>query len=149
MPGLRTSYRAATIALLAALTAVVAGCSSQGATFVDSNGSYTESSVMTLTAGIDSSKLADTGSDRAAELRHDALTTLRSRGGRAVPVADLLTKTFSAETRGVPMYVERASFNGKPAIVMIEAAGPPKGKLTTKRVWVLDEQGGVLFVGAR
>jgi hypothetical protein len=147
--GIRPFATAAMLLVIAALGAVVVGCSAQGATFVDANGSYTESSVMKLASGIDSSKLAGTSADQSTDLRHDALTTLRSRGGSAVPIADMLTKTFSAETRGVPMYVERASFNGKPAVVMIEAAGPARGKLSTKRVWVLDEQGDVLFVGTK
>jgi hypothetical protein len=117
--------------------------------FVDANTSYTEASVTKLAEGIDTSKLASTPSDQAAALRHEALTALRSRGGRAVPVADMLTRTFSADTRGVPVYFERATFDGKPAVVVVEAAGPEKGNLTTKRTWVLDENGGVLFVGAR
>jgi hypothetical protein len=61
----------------------------------------------------------------------------------------MLTKTFSAQTRAVPVYFERATFNGTPAVVVVEATGPPEGKLTTKRVWILDENGGVLFMGAK
>jgi hypothetical protein len=139
----------ATLALALVLGAALSGCSSQGATFVDNKASYDESSVMNLASGIDASKLANTPSKDAAALRHHALTALRSRGGAAVPVADMLTRTFSAETRAVPIYFERATFKGKPAVVVIEAAGPAKGKLTTKRVWVLDEQGGVVFMGAQ
>ena len=103
---------------------------------------------MTLADSVDTSKLANTPSEDAVALRHKALTKLRSKGGNAVLVADMLTKTFSAETRSVPVYFERATYKDKPAVVVIEAAGPAEGKLSTKRVWVLDEQGGVLFVGS-
>jgi hypothetical protein len=138
-------------AFLTAVTiwAALTGCSKQTAPFVDGETSYDQTSVMAVARGIDTSRLADTSSSDAAPLRNKALTQLRSRGGRAVPVADMLTRTFSAQTRGVPVYFERATFEGKPAIVMIEAAGPENGKLTAKRVWVLDERGGVLFVGSQ
>jgi hypothetical protein len=147
--GSRPFKSIATLAVLVVLSAAPFGCSSKGSTFVDNNASYDQASVMKLAAGIDTSKLASTPSDKAADLRHEALTELRSRGGRAIPVADMITKTFPAQTRGVPVYFERATFGGKPAVVVIEAAGPAKGKLSTKRVWVLDENGGVLFVGNR
>jgi hypothetical protein len=147
--GLRGLRSVAVFLPVLALAAVLSGCSTQGPRFVDSSASYDETSVMALADGIDTSQLANTPSDEAAGLRHKALTALRSRGERAVPVADMLTKTFSAETRGVPVYFERVTFKGKPAVVVIEAAGPAKGTLTAKRVWVLDEQGGVLYVGGR
>jgi hypothetical protein len=138
-------------ALLFAITTLVgvSGCSRPDVTFVDSGATYDEQSVMVVAEGVDTSRLSRTRSGDAAKLRNRALTALRARGGRAVPVADVLTKTFSADTRGVPVYFERATFGGKPAVVMIEAAGPANGRLTAKRVWVLDEQGGVLFVGNR
>jgi hypothetical protein len=127
----------------------IAGCTAPRADFVDAKAAYTEASAKALTDRVDASKLANTPTDQAATLRHEALTELRSRGGRAVFVADMLTKTFSAQTRAVPVYFERATFNGTPAVVVVEATGPPEGKLTTKRVWILDENGGVLFMGAK
>ena len=147
--GLRLPALVMTLALSVAVAAVLMGCSAQGATFVDGNASYDETSVMALTDGIDTSKFAETPSTKAPDLRHQALTMLRSRGGTAVPIADMVTRTFSAETRSVPVYFERASFKGKPVVVVVEAAGPANGTLATKRVWVLDEQGGVVFMGAR
>jgi len=137
------------LAFVLAALAVLPGCSPKGPVFVDSNNSYDQTSVMRLAESIDTTKLAGTPSDKAADLRHKALTALRSEGGRAVPVADMLTKTFPADTRAVPVYFERATFDGKPAIIVVEAAGPKEGKLSARRVWVLDEQGGVLFMGSR
>lgn len=145
----RTAKLALVVALGATLGAALVGCSTQSATFVDGSTTYDDRSVMTLADSVDTSKLANTPSKDAVALRHKALTKLRSKGGNAVLVADMLTKTFSAETRSVPVYFERATYKNKPAVVVIEAAGPAEGKLSTKRVWVLDEQGGVLFVGAR
>jgi len=147
--GLRRLRIVVVLLLVLAVFAAPLGCSKQGPRFVDGGASFDEKSVMALADGVDTSRLANTPSDKAQGLRHKALTALRSGGGRAVPVADMLTKTFSAETRGVPVYFERATFGGKQAVIVIEAAGPAKGKLTAKRVWVLDEQGGVLFVGNR
>ncbi len=153
MLGLRLPTRVTKLALVVALGATLGaalvGCSTQSATFVDGSATYDDTSVMTLADSVDTSKLANTPSKDAVALRHKALTKLRSKGGNAVLVADMLTKTFSAETRSVPVYFERATYKNKPAVVVIEAAGPAEGKLSTKRVWVLDEQGGVLFVGAR
>ena len=147
--GLRGPRRVASLLLILILSASLSGCSSKGPRFVDEGSSYSESSVMVIADEVDTSQLANTPSTEGPALRHEALTALRALGGRAVPVADLITKTFSAETRAVPVYFERTTFDGKPAIVMIEAAGPAKGKLTAKRVWVLDEQGDVLYVGGR
>lgn len=141
--------RAAMLVLVLGLAVILAGCSAKEAPFVDSGATYDKTSVMKLAEGVDTAKLASTPSSEATYLRHKALTALRTQGERAVPVADMLTKTFPAETRGVPVYFERATFNDKPAVIMIEAAGPADGKLMAKRVWVLDEAGNVLFVGGR
>ena len=149
MFALRRLPRIAPLLLAFIIMAAISGCSKPSVTFVDTGASYDETSVMTIAEGVDMSRLAKTLSADAPGLRNKALTELRSSGGNAAPVADMLTRTFSAETRGVQVYVERATFGGKPAVVMIEAAGPKEGKLTAKRVCVLDEQGGVLFVGSR
>ena len=34
-------------------------------------------------------------------------------------------------------------------MLVIEAAGPENGTLRAKRLWVLDEEGEVLFVGSK
>ena len=143
----RRSTQALVLALL--VLAAIQGCSPNRPTFVDTGASYNQKSVLALAASVETTSLAQTSTERATALRHEALTALRSSGERAVPVADLITRTFPADTRGVPVYFERASFDGKLAIIMIEATGPPKGKLSSKRVWVLDENGAVLFFGGR
>jgi hypothetical protein len=138
---------ALSVAVLALL--VTAGCAPSGPTWVDSGASYTTKSVSRVLEEADISKLADTSAADSTKLRHDALTSLRRRGGNASAAADLITKTLPANTRGVPVYVERASMNGQPAYLLVEAIGPEKGKLTMKRLWVLSTAGAVLFVGTR
>jgi hypothetical protein len=147
--GLRLPAPLTMLVLAIVLAASLTGCAAEETTFIDNSASYDATSVMKMADGIDASKLAKTPSKEAIALRHQALTSLRSRGGAAVPVADMMTRTFSAETRAVPIYFERATFGGRPAVVVVEAAGPANGALSTKRVWVLDEQGGVIFLGSR
>jgi len=81
----------------------------------------------------------------ATDLRHEALVALRKRGGDAAATADLITRTFPADTRSVPVYVERATVDGKRALVVVEATGPKSGSLDAKRMWVFDGQGNVIF----
>ena len=135
------------IAILVLL--VTPGCTPYGPTWVDSGASYTTNTVSSFFDKTDIAKFGDTSTADAAQPRHDALTDLRRRGGNASLAADLITKTLPASTRGVPVYVERASMNGQPAYLLVEAIGPAKGKLTTKRLWVLSTTGAVLFVGTR
>lgn len=148
MSGLSRLRAAAVCAFALTALIVLFGCAPEGPVFVDANNSYDQTSIMKLIESIDTTQLAGTPSAKSVDLRHEALTSLRSKGGRAVAVADLLTKTFSAETRGVPVYFERAMFNGKSAVVVVEAAGPRDGNLTSRRVWVIDEQGAVLYMGS-
>jgi len=142
---LRLSLAAVTLFLILA----TGGCSAQGPQFVETDNTYTEATVMSLVDTVDTSKLAKTPSTEAAELRHKALTALRTRGGSAIGVANLLTRTFPADTHGVPVYFELAKYKDKNAVIVIEAAGPSTGALTAKRIWVLDEAGEVLFVGGK
>ena len=135
--------------LALSVIALIAGCSPEGPPFVDAGNTYDQTSVMTLVESVDTTALASTPSEKSVDLRHKALTSLRSKGDRAVQVADMLTKTFSAETRAVPVYFERATFNDTPAVILIEAAGPRDGVLSARRVWVLNEDGGVLYMGSR
>jgi len=136
------------LAVLAVCSAIMlTGCSPAGPTWVETGGSYTTTNLATLYAKADIGALASEPSSNATKLRHDAVTGLRRRGGAAAAAADLITKTLPADTRGVPVYVEKATVGGQPALVIIEATGPATGKLTTKRLWALSDSGAVLFVG--
>lgn len=127
----------------------LSGCSPTGPQWVDVNTSYTANNVSDVYGKADISKFAQVSAADTTQQRHDALTGLRKRGGTAASAADLITKTLPSDTRGIPVYVERASYDGQPALVLVEAIGPAQGKLTTKRLWVLSSTGAVLFVGSR
>jgi predicted small lipoprotein YifL len=143
--------RNVTLALLVLLTAALAlsACGPQGPAYVDSGATYTKASVSSVLDKVDITKYAKQSAADVTTLRHDALTGLRRRGGDASKAADLLTATFGANTRGVPVYVEWASLDGQHALILVEAIGPAKGSLTTKRLWALSDSGDVLFVATK
>jgi len=115
---------------------------------VDEDTAYTATTIKGVFDHVDTSGLAGTSSKEAEDLRHDALVALRKRGGAAAEAADLVTKTFPA-TAGVPLYVEKASFENRPdALVMVEIIGPEDGELSLARLWVLSDTGDVLFSSA-
>ena len=145
----RSGIVAISLAMLLTLVVTSGGCSTRRITFVDEGATYGKDTAPMLLDTLDISALSSKSTSDSVTLRHDALTDLRAQGDSAAGVADMLTKTFSADMRGVPVYVERASFEGKPAVILVEATGPRGSTLATKRLWVLDEQGGVLFVASR
>jgi hypothetical protein len=128
---------------------MLGGCAAKGPTYVDNGASYTKSTISSVYERADISKLAKVSTANTPKPRHDALTALRARGGTAATSAALITKTLPSGERGIPVYVERANFDGKSALIIIEAIGPATGTLTTKRLWVLGEDGSVLFGGTR
>ena len=144
-------FRTLTLAAMALLlvAGLASGCGSKGPSFVDSGTSYSKTSLSGLLGTVDITKYSSQPADNVVKLRHDALTGLRRRGGEASKAADLITATFGADTRGVPVYVEWGDLEGKRALVLIEAIGPSSGALTTKRLWALSESGDVLFVATR
>jgi len=127
----------------------VTGCSGTGPTWVDEGTVYTTASVARLLDTADISRVADQPTTTATELRHKALSSLRKQGDSASAVANMLTSTFEPDTRGVPVYVEKASLDGTSVVVVVEATGPKSGKLTLKRLWVLAEDGSVILARSR
>ena len=136
-------------ACLAIVLLLLAACGPTGPTWVDSGAAYTTKSLPGAYAKADISGLASTPAADTTQLRHDALVGLRRRGGAASDAADLITRTLPADSRGVPLYVERATIDGSPGLILVEAIGPSSAKLTTKRLWALSDKGAVLFVGTR
>ena len=125
--------------------ALAGGCAPGGPTYVDQGTHYTLASVDGVFSSADTRRYTDRPTSAAVGLRHDALVALRKRGGNAASAAELVTRTFPADTRSVPVYVERATVENKPALVIVEATGPKEGTLKAKRLWVLDNQGNVIF----
>ena len=137
------------VVALSIVAAVTSGCGSRGPSYVDSGASYSKASLSGLLDKTDITEYSSQSAADVATLRHDALTGLRRRGGEASKAADLITATFGAETRGVPVHVEWADLDGKRSLILVEAIGPSNGVLTTKRLWALSESGDVLFAATR
>jgi len=135
--------------VVATALAVLTGCAEKGPTYVDAGAVHTKATVIAILEQTDTSAIADRPAADGAKLRHQALAALRRQGTDASSVADVLTRTFPSDTRGVPVYVERASYDGKDAILVVEATGPDSGKLNAKGLWVISESGDVLFAGGR
>ncbi|PKQ15427.1 MAG: hypothetical protein CVT67_09400 [Actinobacteria bacterium HGW-Actinobacteria-7] len=133
-----------TAALIVAVC--VCGCAGPGAVYVDSASAYTPSNIDTVFAQV-GSDYQPKGKPTAdsSELRHRALVELRGEGPGATSAADLITTTFPADTRGVPIYVEKATFDGTPAILLLEATGRAGGNLDDLRLWVVGETGDILY----
>ncbi len=140
---------ALSVFVLGVMATGVVGCASRGPVWVSEQSAYTTKTVETVFDAADTSQLTDQPTEDAAALRHDALAALRKSGADASGVADMLTRTFEPETRGVPVYVELASVDGTTAVIVVEATGPKSGTLDSKRLWVLDADGDVIFARSR
>jgi len=138
-----------TALLAATAVALLTGCASKGPVYVESDVNYTNAMALALLAKADASAVASKPTSEGEKLRHEALAALRRNGATASSVADLLTRTFPSSTSGVPVYVERGNYDGKPAVLVVEATGPKSGSLSAKRLWVVGENGDVLFAGSR
>ena len=145
----RPGTLALALLVLLMLASVTGGCAPKGPSYVDSGSSYSKATLGGLFNKADIAAYSTRPVADSPALRHDALTELRRRGGNASKASDLLTATFGATTRGVPVYVEWANVDGQSALVFIEAIGPTGGKLATKRLWALSESGDVLFAATR
>ena len=144
---IRVRFIAAALMVVALLAAT--GCASDSPTFVDAGARYTQQDVAAVLDEVDAGSVMGEPTSQAADLRSSALGALRGQGEAAAGAADLITRTFTKSTPGVPVYVERATFNDKPALVIVEAIGPPGGKLGDLRIWAIDETGQVLYSGTR
>lgn len=143
-------HRIVRIAVSSAVIAIaLIGCAPRGPMWLDNGAVYSSGSVGALIDAADTTILVDRPTTDAPQLRHKALTELRKSGADAALVADLLTDTFEPSTRGVPVYVERASVDGTAAVIVVEATGPKSGKLSAKRLWVLSEDGDVILARSR
>jgi len=129
--------------------AVVVGCAAEGPAFVDEGGTYEIASIAAVADSVDLGEIADTQVTEALTLRHEALVSLRGKGTSAAEAAALITRTFPSETRGVPLLVERARVAGAPAWILVEAVGPKSGKFSNKRIWVIGDDGEIIYSATR
>ena len=129
---------------------LLCGCAKKGPTYVDAGTAHTKATALVvLVASRHLGRRSSRPTSDGAKLRHDALAALRRQGATASAVADLLTRTFPSDTRGVPVYVERATYDGEPAVLVVEATGPNSGSLNSRRLWVVGDDGDILFAGSR
>ncbi len=127
----------------------IAGCDDSSITYSDNGDAYTATTVATVFDSTEPSPFAGKPVAEARQFRHQALSDLRSQGGDAAAAADLITKTFPDSTPGVPVAIQNVTFEGTPALVVVELIGPKGGQLVDERLWVIDPQGDVLYSGTR
>lgn len=145
----RTARVVLVMLVSATLLAMLSGCAEKGPVFVDAGTAYNKTNALVVLEQADASAVAARPTAEGTKLRHTALSALRRQGATASNVADLLTRTFPSDTTGVPIYVERVTYDGKPAVLVVEATGPESGSLNAKRLWIVGETGDILFAGSR
>jgi len=145
VPRTRLSFLLVAIAVLLTLS----GCSHADIRFVDDGGSYTQASATDLLESADPGELVNERADAAPRLRQEALSRLRDLGGTAETAASVITRSFPSDSTGVPYRVERATFDGDAAWIILEARGRANGPLSGRLLWVIDRNGTVLYSGMR
>lgn len=143
----RVPLKAVVAAMLC--VALCSGCAPKVVQYVDSGRSYDATAALSVLDGTDSSAVAQKATSLGPKLRSEALAGLTRQGSSASEIAGLLTRTFPSTANGVPLYVERMTFGGKPSVLVVEAIGPEGGVLASKRLWVISDAGDVLFSGTR
>lgn len=143
------SKRSITLLVATITVLLVTGCSASGPEWTDNGGAYTTTNVRNVFKGVGESSVQGKPVSEVSDLRHAALVELRKRGDGAADAADLVTKTFPADA-GVPIYLERATFEGKPdSLVVVEMIGQEDGSLDHMRLWVVSDAGDILFSAVR
>lgn len=138
------------IACVSALLLALTACAGRYAPrFIPNGSAHTAASALRLLDEPAPSTLTRLAADDAEQARQAALTALRRRGELGTSVARLLTETFPSSGRGVPYRVERGRFDGAACWIVLEATGRPGGTLDGRRLWVLSDEGEVLFFGSR
>jgi hypothetical protein len=143
--------------LLACLTALVLSASALScasaarAAFTPDGGSYGADDLTQLLQDADLSAFSDIPTDDAAETRTRILASLRQEGDDAAALADTLTSDFPTDITSVPAIVERGTYEGEQAWIVIESWGEPGGTLAYRRIWVFsyDERAVVAATSAR
>jgi hypothetical protein len=140
---------ATALSIAAALLLPAAGCApGPQIPFVRSDKSYTIAQAEEYARSIPLGTISSTKTDQATEARSKTLAALRMQGSEAAKVADLLTKGFPVQSRAVPVRVEAATVDGRPAYIVVEVTGRPGGTLTSRRVWVFDASSGAVMGSA-
>lgn len=126
----------AQLAMLLVATSLVACGSAARLSFIPDGGSYTAEDLPALLASADLTAVSSVATEDGPRLRQDMLTSLRRQGDDAAALADTLTREFPTDVTSVPTVVERATYDGAPAWIVIEAWGEQGGTLSHRRLWV-------------
>lgn len=129
-------------AMIAALAlSVAAGCGpSADVAYVDAGATYSLKAAGQRVKQVQANDLQNRPVRDAEQLRHTALVSLRSRGGDASQLADVITEEFGPDVRTVPFYAESAQVDGTPCWILVEAWGEADGTLSKRRLWVLKRE---------
>ncbi len=128
------------------LCGLLVSCSGDAeVTFVSDGNAYTIQELGDMAGAIPDPTVKGMPVAQAAELRQDALTSLRRRQVTE-PLANILTESFPAEARSVPYYAELAKVEGKDAWIVVEVWGSPNGTLDKTRVWAFDKDTSEVIV---
>lgn len=123
---------------------LVSGCSRTGLVIEHAAATYTMDQAVTLApdAGLGSAS----GLDRAAASarRQELLANLRRQGAEGTAVADMLTVGFPADYAGVPVLVRKATVDGTPSWIVVDAVPGKDDKLTRRRIWVFNASTGTV-----
>lgn len=134
------------VVLAAAMT--LSACSQSKVAYVDTDASYTSTQLQSLLARTGLGSVGDESASKATELRHEALVQLRSQGTAQSVAADTITKAFPTTIASVPVHVERADFDGAESLIIVEAWGDSRGRLSSKRLWVIGAKSGEILYSA-
>lgn len=134
--------------VLLVATALLTGCSRYTPTLVDKGSSYSRANIDPVLASVSVAAYSNTPVSKGPDLRTKALVALRAKGRLGDDIATLVTKTFPPATAAVPVYVEKATYEGQQAFIIVEAYGASGGNLEHKRLWIVSPTGELLFSAA-
>lgn len=139
------------IAVLGLATAVLlVSCGpAHRVTYIPEGGSYTVDDLARLLDEADLGEAERIATSDAIDERQSTLADLRREGDDAGRLADTLTLDFPADLAAVPVLIERATYEGTDAWVVIEAWGEEGGSLTHRQLWVLSFDNGAVLAALR
>jgi hypothetical protein len=136
---MRPARAVLSIVLLAtALLVALAGCRSAAVEYIPEGGTYTLAEVQERATSFDVRDADELTTAEASAERVDRLVYLRKQGDRAAALADALTTGFPTDNASVPVLVEHATVDEREVWVVVEVWGEPGGRLTHRRLWLLD-----------
>lgn len=133
--------RAFAVALAGLVLVPTWGCSSPTRiSYIPEGGTYTAEDLPDALDAADPGDATDLATDEISAARQEALADLRTYGTDAAALADALTLQFPVDVNSVPIEARRATYEGQPAWVVIEAWGDDDEPLSSLRLWVFSSE---------